>query len=210
VPEDTPDMAYWINDLELNRVFALSPTQDNLDLLGAVQGGEVAIITWESCNTATYSLFTQRVGVPDDKVFQDRTVLGIIIYVPATPQSAGRTVEGVISSETVTTPPTSVPSSSAVTAEISFLEISTSQDRKTIQVVISIMNNGSEPITISEGDILLTPVGATPLALSRSDPSLPQEILTAESRTFSLVFPRPGTATATLKIFTLEFDLNNY
>jgi hypothetical protein len=50
VPSGTSGVAYWIEDLENNYVFVLSPTPDNLTLINALQGGEEAIITWENCN----------------------------------------------------------------------------------------------------------------------------------------------------------------
>jgi hypothetical protein len=208
VPADTHRVAYWIKNLEMNSVFALSPTQANLDLLANLQGGEQATITWENCNTATFILFAPQTGDPDAEVFTDQSAFGLIVYIPESPSTLGMLVQGGLAGETITSPPT--PEPSEVNAEISLLETSTSDNQQTIQVVISIVNYGSDPITLTENDISLTPNDAAPLKVTRVDPALPQEINPDETKPFTLIFPRPDTATATMKIFTVEYDLEDY
>jgi len=210
VPPGTPGVAYWIEDLENNYVFALSHTPENSVLLNALQGGEQAIITWGNCNLATYILSDPQPGVPSTEILTDQASVGMIVYVPGSSSVSGVTVQGVLAGEIINAPPTFEPSTSEVNAEISLLETSTSQDNQTIQVVISILNYGSEPITLTENDISLTPSDEAPLTISRADPKLPQNIQPAESKTFTLIFPRPDTATATMKIFTVEYDLEDY
>jgi hypothetical protein len=210
VPDDIPGVAYWVQNLANNTVFALSPTKENLDLLSALQGGEQATITWQDCNTATYTLFTPTYGVPGTELFSDQVSIGLVVYMPESVVLPGMWVQGGLAGETIIAPPTSATYAGEVNAEISLLETSTSDDQQTIQVVISILNYGSDPITLTTGNVSLTPEGATPLAITRADPPLPQQIGLAESQTFTFIFPRPDTPTATLKIFTVEYDLEDY
>jgi hypothetical protein len=208
VPADTQGVAYWIKDLEMNSVFALSPTQENLDLLAKLQGGEQATITWENCNTATFTLFAPVTGSPSAEVFSDQLAVGLIVYIPESLSVQGVLVQGGLTGETITSLPT--PEPSEVNAEISLLETSTSDDQQTIQVVVSILNYGSKSITLTESDISLTPEGAVSLSISRSDPSLPLEIGSGVTKTLTFILPRPDTATATLKIYTVVYDLEGY
>jgi hypothetical protein len=210
VPDDTPGVAYWIQNLANNTVFALSPTQENLDLLSVLQGGEQATITWQDYNTATYTLFIPQYGSPDTDIFADQVSIGLVVYLPERVSLPGIWVQGSLAGETIIAPPTPAPYEGEVNAEISLLETSTSDDQQTIQVVISILNYGSEPITLVAGDVSLTLEGGTSLQISSSDPPLPQQIEPAKSRTFTLIFARPETGTAMLKIFTVEYDLEGY
>jgi hypothetical protein len=210
VPADTLGVAYWLQNLENNTVFALSPTQENLDLLSALQGGEQATITWQDCNTASFTLLAPQYGTPDKDIFADESTIGLVVYLAESDAIPGIWVQGGLAGETIIAPPTPAPNAGEVNAEISLLETSTSNDRQTIQVVISILNYGSEPITVNESDISLTPADKAPLPVTRADPALPQLISTNESKTFTLVFPRPDTPMSTLKIYTVEYDLGNY
>jgi hypothetical protein len=210
VPADTPGVAYWIQNLENNIVFALSSTQENQDLLSALQAGEQATVTWQDCNTATFTLITPQAGTPGADIFTDQASIGLVVYLPASDSIPGLWVQGGLAGEIIIAPPTPAPYTGEINAEISLLETSTSDDQQTIRVIISILNYGSQPITLTPGDVSLTPEGAVPPAITRADPPLPQQIEPAESQTFMLIFPRPNTSTATLKIFTVEYDLEDY
>jgi hypothetical protein len=133
-----------------------------------------------------------------------------VLYLPESDAIPGLWVQGDLAGETIIAPPTPAPYAGEVNAEITLLETSTSDDRQTIQVVISILNYGSEPLPLTESDISLAPADTTPLPVTRIDPALPQEINPYESKTFTLIFPRPDTVTAILKIFTVEYDLEDY
>lgn len=209
VPAGIPGMAYWIEDLENNNVFALSPTPDNLTLLSALQDGEEAILTWKNCNSATYILSAPLKGVPGTDIFSDQSAIGLIVYIPDSTMGPGLMVQGGMLEEIFRPFETSVPDS-FVDVEVSLLKTYTSKDGTTIQVTFSILNSGAAPGTISEGDISLTPEDATSLALIHSDPSLPQELKPQESQIFTVDFPRPTSPTAILKIFNIEFDLGDY
>jgi hypothetical protein len=210
VPADTPGIAYWISNLRENNVFAISPTIENRAFLMALQGGSKVVVTWENCNSSTYTLYSIQAGSPDTDILLDRRSLGLIIYLPESPVGAGLTLQGSLAGETITAPATAAPSSGEVDAEISLLDTSASRDRTQLQVVVSIMNYGSNPITLTTGDISLMPQGASPLQISSSDPQLPQKIEPAESREFILIFPHPNTPVGTLRIFTVEYDLEGY
>jgi hypothetical protein len=206
VPEGIPGVAYWITDLENPYGFALSPTPENLSVLSSLQGGEQAILTWETCNTVTYILTAPQAG----ELGMGQSISGIVVYVPSSTSGAGLSVQGNLEGETITSPPTYAPAPSEVNAEISLLETTTSPDGTTLQVVVSILNYGTGAIALLERDITLTPENAAPLALSKSDPKMPEKIKPGESKTFSLVFPRPDTSIATLKIYKVEYDLEDY
>jgi hypothetical protein len=210
VPADTPGVVYWVQNLENNAVFALSPTQENLDLLSTLQGGEQATVTWQDCNTASFTLLAPQYGTPDTDIFTDESTIGLVVYLAESDAIPGIWVQGGLTGETIITPPTPAPYAGEVNAEISLLGTSTSDDQQTIQVVISILNYGSDPITFAESDISLTPTGAASLQATRIDPALPQAIGPNESKTFTLIFPRPDTSIATLNVFTIEYDLDGY
>jgi hypothetical protein len=210
IPVINPAPAYRIGSSEDNYLFALSRTHDNVNLFNSLKGGEEAIITFDNCNSATFVLSVPQSGTPSNEMLLDQSTTWIIIYIPASGSSTGSTVRGELVGETITAPATAVPNASEIDAEITLLDTSTSSDDTTIQVSISILNYGSAPITFSGSDVSLTPKDAAPLALLQSDPSLPQELKPGVSKTFTLDFPRPSTATATLKIFTIEFDLEDY
>jgi hypothetical protein len=210
VPDDTPGVAYWIQNLEKNTVFALSPTQENLDLLSVLQGGDQASITWPDCNTASFTLLTPTYGVPGTELFADQSTSGLVVYMPEKVSLPGIWVQGSLVGETIVAPPTSAPYEGEVNAEISLLGTSILKDKQTMQVVITILNYGSAAITLTSGDISLTPEGAPPLQIISSDPKLPQQIEPTENKEFILVFPRPDSAMATLKIYTVEYDLEGY
>jgi hypothetical protein len=210
VPANTPGVAYWIQNLVNDRLFALSPTQENLELLSALQGGETATITWQDCNTATFTLLAPQYGTPDTDIFADESMIALVVYLPESDAIPGIWMQGGLTGETIIAPPTPAPYEGEVNVEISLLETSTSDDRQTIQVVISILNYGYDPITISDSDISLTPEGESPLALYHSDPILPITIKRNETSTIALTFPHPYNSIATIKIFMIEFDLEDY
>jgi hypothetical protein len=153
-------------------------------------------------------LLSSQAGEPGLDILLDQESVGLVIYVPASSLGEGMTVEGSLTSEIITAPPTAEPSE--VNAELSLLGTTTSADKQTIQVQISILNYGASPITLSERDISLTNENSASIALSSSDPNLPQEIKPGETKTFSLIFPRPDTPTATITIYSVEYDVEGY
>ena len=106
--------------------------------------------------------------------------------------------------------PIATPDYSQIQAEIGVLEVSTSPDGKTVTLDISIYNYGTLPVTLSTRDVALTEPDGTALALVSSEPSLPAQIAATETGTFTFTFPRPASSTATLRILTVEYDLEDY
>jgi hypothetical protein len=209
IPVINPAPAYWIRNLEKNYVFILTHRKDALALFNSLKGGEQAVIIFDNCNASRFMLSAPQSGEPSTEMLLSQPA-GIIVYLPHKGTSPGIMVRGELLDETTTSPPTFAPSTGEVNAEISLLETFTSEDKQTIQVVISILNYGSEPITLSIGDISLTPTEQTSLAASRVDPALPKEIKASETQTFTLIFARPESPNATLKIFAQSFTLGEY
>jgi len=204
ISSDTPDIAYWVNQTDTNLVFALSPIPENLALQNT--NPDEAIVTWANCNSSTYILSVPQAGLPDMKTLLDQSFSGITIFVQN--DNDGFVIHGEFIGEEIQAFDTPDPSS--IQAEISLLETTTSADGKTIRVEVSILNNGQLPITLSTSDLSLTPENATVIALESSEPILPKEIKTGATETIYLTFLRPSTPTATLKIFSVEYELDGY
>jgi hypothetical protein len=103
-----------------------------------------------------------------------------------------------------------MPDASALQVEISLLDTTTSADGSTIRVGISIYNYGQIAGTLSTSDVSLTPEAGSPLAPVLAEPDLSLEIAPGTTQTIYLSFPRPSTATATLKILSVEYELEGY
>jgi len=208
IPSNKPDIAYWIEGTTTNYVFALSPTENNLALQNSLQGEEEAIITWDNCNSTTYKLSPPQAEIPDNTTLLDQSVSGLTLFVQPSASSGGVLIRGELSEETINA--FSTPNSSEVQAEVSLLDTSTSNDGKNISVTISIMNYGQSAITFSANDLSLTSEGSTSMVLEKAEPPLPKEIQPGATETFHIIFPRPSSATAILKIFNAKYDLEDY
>jgi hypothetical protein len=208
VPADKPGYAFWVKGTEINHVFALSPTDNNLALFDSVKSGDTATVTWADCNSTTYSLFAPDAGAPDHAALMDQSVSEITIVVQPGAGTAsfvikGEFMEGIIQSF-------NTPDTAEMQAEISLLGIAPSDDGKTLQVSVSIQNTGATLITFRADNVSLTGEDAAALPLERSEPGLPMEIQPGESGEFMLAFVRPSTATATLNILGVEYELEGY
>jgi hypothetical protein len=203
VPTNSPDSAYWINETNVNYVFALSPTENNVALQNSLQEGDTATVTWENCNTATYKLSAPQAAVPDDAVLLDQNKSGITIFIPD-----GFVITGEVAEETISV--FNTPDASELLAEISLLGVSSPADKNTVQIEISILNSGQSAFTFLPDNVSLTPENAAPLSLTGAEPSLPYEIKPAETVIFHLIFPRPSSQTATLKVLDVEYEVEGY
>jgi hypothetical protein len=208
VPRNQPKRAYWVEGTQTNLVFGLSPALENLSLVSALKPEAAATVTWANCNTATYSLSAPLQGLPDNASLLDQSTSQITIFIPGETPSSGTVIRGELLEETITAFDT--PDASALQAEISLLETETSPDGSTLTVGISIYNYGQIAITLSTGDVSLTPEAASPLAPVRVEPPLPIEIGPGITETVFFTFPRPSTTIATFKILTVEFVLEGY
>ena len=85
-----------------------------------------------------------------------------------------------------------------------------SADGKTIRVGVSILNNGQSAITLTANDVSLAYENTAPVAPASAEPALPLEIKPGTSEAIYFVFPRPSSPSATLKIFSVEYELEGY
>jgi hypothetical protein len=210
VPSDTSGIAYWVEGTNTNYVFVLSPTPDNLALMSTITVGSTAKATWQNCNSATYSLLAPQQGSLTASTLPDQSVDGITVFFQTDISGAGFVFNGELTEQQISTIPTPAAGISDIQAEISLLETTTSADGTSIRVGVSILNYGTAPFTVSAGDISLTQQDGTPLVMASSDPPLPKEIGAGATETIYLTFPRPSSPTATLKILTIEYDIEGY
>jgi hypothetical protein len=210
VPSDTPGMAYWVQGPKNNYIFALSPTQANLDLFSSLQDGELARLTTQDCDSVTYRLSLPYPGEPGSEVLANQPASGIIVYIPDSSLASGTYTSGVLSQVTITSLGEADPAPADPQVSISLQNISTPTDGIHIQVVATLLNTGTTPITVSNGDFSLIPQSALPLELIQSYPSLPARISPDQMVTFNLVFPRPSNPSAILKILAQSFNLSGY
>lgn len=208
VPADKPGYAFWVKGTEINQVFALSPTDNNLALFDSVKSGDTATVTWADCNSTTYSLFAPAGGVPDHAALMDQSVSEITIVVQPGAGAAGFVIKGELMEGFIQT--FNTPDTAETQAEISLLGVAPADDGKTLQVSVSIQNTSATLITLRTGDVSLTGEDAAALPLERSEPDLPMEIQPGESREFLFTFVHPSTATAILNIFGVEYELEGY
>lgn len=207
IPENEPDHAFWVEGTTTNQVFGLSPTANNLALASALKTGTPVQVNWDNCNTADYQLSTLQPEVPEDSLLLDQSIAQVTIFVRSNETSAGFVATAELIEETINvsnTPDTSIPQ-----AEISILNTTASADGQTVEIDLSIVNYGESAFTLSATDAFLISEN-TELNLNDSEPALPYEIQPAETATFKLIFPRPASQTATLKILTVEYEVTGY
>ena len=210
VPPNTSGVAYWVEGTNTNYVFALSPTPDNMALQTSLPSGDLATLNWTDCTTMSFTVSAIQGEQLNDPALLDQSTPGILVFVQTDPSTAGFVIKGNPAEETVSVLDTPMPDESGILAEISLLDTSTSPDGTTIKVGISIQNYGQTAFTLSLSNVSLTPQDSTPLALISSEPSLPKEIDPGATETFYFTFPHPSAQIATLKIFTVEYDIEGY
>jgi hypothetical protein len=103
-----------------------------------------------------------------------------------------------------------IPSQSEISADISLVDTKISSDRTTIIVGVSIQNFGTSPFTISSSDVSLVPENTEPLGTTSAEPPFPQEIKPGATETIYFTFPHPAVPSATLRIFSVELDVQGY
>ena len=210
VPPDTSNVAYWVNGTNKNYVFVFSPTQENISFMSTITVGSTAKATWKNCNSTTYTLSAPQPGSFNSSALPDQSVDGITIFFPSDATGAGFVFSGELTEEQISTFNTPAVGASDIQAEISLLETTASADGTTIRVGVSIQNYGSAPFTLSTSDVSLTQQDGTALNMVSSEPTLPKEIAPGTTETVYFTFPRPTSPTATLKIFTVEYDIEGY
>ena len=117
------------------------------------------------------------------------------------------TAVNIVPTAAATIPP---PDYSQVLAEIGLQDTSLSLFRTSLNIEVSIYNFGTLPFTLSESNVTLTQPDGTRLALKSSKPNLPLEFQPGETKTVELSFEPPASPIATLKILTVEYDIEGY
>jgi hypothetical protein len=144
-----------------------------------------------------------------DPALLDQSISGMSVFVQTDPSTTGFVVKGELPEATVDVLDTPRPDESGILAEVSLLETSTSPDG-TIKVGISIRNYGQTAFTVAPSDVSLMQLDGALVLLVNSKPRLPEEIQPGETETLEFTFPRPSSQIATLKIFTVEYDIEGY
>jgi len=210
VPPDTSGIAYQIEGTQWNPVFVLSPTPNNLALKSTVKDGDQATLILANCNTTVFSVSAPQPAPPNNSTLLNQPASGIVIFVQTSPAAEGFVVTGDLIEEILKAIDTPQPGSSNRQAEISLLETVTSADKATIRVGVSILNSGTAPFSLAASDVSLTPENAAPIAPTSAEPSLPHNIRPGATETIYFTFPRPSSSTAVIKVFDIEFDLENF
>ena len=210
VPSDTSGIAYWVEGTNTNYVFVLSPTPENLSIMSTITVGSTAKATWQNCISTMYNLSGPQQGSLNDSILLDQSADGITLFFQTDSSGNGFVFKGMLADENFSVMDTPRPDESGILAEISLLETTTSPDGMNIRIGISILNYGQTAFTILPSDISFTPQNSTPLVMTGSEPSLPKEIAPNATETIYFTFPRPSSPTATLKIFTVEYDIEGY
>lgn len=208
IPPDKSGIAYWIDGTNSNYTFVLSPITENINILPTLTSGTTAKATWSNCNSTTYTISTPEQGSFNPAVLPDQTVEGITVFFQTDASGASFVIRGELTEEQISTFNTPVPGE--VQAEISLLETTTSPDNGSIRVGVSIQNYGATTFTISATDVALTQPDGTPIGMLSSEPALPKEIAPGATETIYFFFYRPASPTATLKLLSVEYDLEGY
>ena len=208
VPSDKSGIAYWVDGTNSNYTFVLSPTTENLAILPNQAAGSTAKVTWSDCNSTTYALSEPEQGSFNASALPDQSVEGITLYFQTDASGTSTVLRGELTEQEISTFDTPVPGD--IQAEISLLETTTSPDGGSVRVGVSIQNYGTAAFTLSATDVTLTQPDGTPVGMLSSEPPLPKEIALGTTETIYFFFYRPASPTATLKLFTVEYDLEGY
>jgi hypothetical protein len=210
VPPDSSGIAYWVEGTNTNYVFVLSPMPENLAAMDTITVGSPATATWSDCSLTSYNLSAPQQASFNSSALPDQSQEGIMVFFQTDASGAGFVFMGGLAEQAVDVITTPRADESGVLAEISLLETIRSADGATIRVSLSIHNYGQAAFNVSADNISLIQTEGSTLALTDSKPRLPERIKPGETKTFEFSFPRPSSPTATLKIFTIEYDIEGY
>jgi hypothetical protein len=209
IPADgAPDSAYWVAGSELAPLFYLSPTAANRALVTSLAEGEPVRVTWQNCNTTSFTLFPAELEANDLAQIAAGLEAGIAIAVQDESAAQAWVARSELQGEEIFV--FSTPDPNEMLAEIGLLEVSTSEDRTSITVRISIYNAGQSQIALEMDDVSLMTDGEIISRSLFSEPALPKNIAPGSSEEFFFTFVRPTTTEATFRVFDIEYDLENY
>jgi hypothetical protein len=207
VPAEKPDAAYWIEGTSPHYILALSPTSDSLAAASALKPGDPIQIVWADCGEENYVVQSTEISQPNDPALFNPPPSGVTLFIQASQDSPVFVVQGVRPESLI--PETPAPTAeNEIQADITFLGDKISEDGKTVQIGVQILNRGSTPITLRNEDISLTPdvEGAQPIPLLGVEPALPVEIQPGAAGTFYLTFVKPDINIAVLRILDFSSD----
>lgn len=204
VPPNTSGIAYWVEGTNNNYVFLLSPTPENLALQSALKSGDRMTVFWQDCHFKEYTISAIQPAESNDATLSDQSTSGITILVRTSASASGFAIRSMEGQGTNTS------SQSEISADISLVDTKMSPDGTTIRIGVSIVNFGNSAFTISASDISLVPENAEALGAISAEPPFPQEIKPGATQTIYFTFPYPAGPTATLKIFSVELDVQGY
>ena len=136
----------------------------------------------------------------------------------AVPTTAATPSQPAASTATPPAQPTAVPPTNAppapreynIEAEISMQGVTRSADGTAVEVSVGIYNYGASAFDLTAGDLAVIDPSGAGAGLQSSDPPLPQSIRPGETRAYRLVFPHSGGRLPVLRIFNVEFDLEDF
>jgi hypothetical protein len=210
VPANTSGVGYWVEGTKTNYVFVINPMPEHAAVMSTLTVGSTAKVTWSNCNSTTYHLDAPQEGFFDASALPNQSAEGITIFFETDPSGAGFVFHGDLTEEQISTFNTPGPETTDIQAEITLLETTTSPDGESIRVGVSILNYGTATFTLAAVDVTLTQPDGTAVTMLSSEPSLPKEIASESMETIYFSFPRPAASAATLKVFTVEYELEGY
>ena len=146
--------------------------------------------------------------MPIDGSLFDQTTGGITVILPESASNAALVIQGVRPEAlvTVTPEPTQV---GVPQVDVEFLKVTSAENAKTFDMLIRLSNRGSQPLTLTDKDIVVLPPGGMRISPFDSTPALPQEIPAGGSLEIQVTFPRARAPSVVLEIFgsTLEYYL---
>jgi hypothetical protein len=208
VPSDTSGIAYWVEATMTHPVFIISSHPENMTVMSTVTAGIPAKVTWKNCNSTSYNLSAGQAATLDIVGMSAQSTDGTTIFFQTDPSGAGFVFEGEFTEQQLSS--INTPSPSEIQAEISLLETTAAPDGTSVRIGVSVQNFGASALNLTVNDVALTAADGMPLSLTLSEPALPREIATGAVETIYFTFARPSAPTATLKIFTVEYDIEGY
>ena len=205
IPANDPNIAYWLEGTNIKYVFALSPTTGNLGLTNLLKTGDPALITWADCSQDEYRIKSSEIAQASDKTIFDQSSGGLLVYLRTdvtTPMLVFRAERPVI--QPLGTDQT--PSVNSAQLDIQINYDLAAPDAGSVKIGLSITNQGTESITLTNTDLSLTVESQEPEFPLIVEPGLPMEILPGKTITLAATFPKPQANIAVLKILDITFD----
>jgi hypothetical protein len=208
VPGDSPGIAYWISGSSPYHVFALEARPENLALETNAKTGDEIAIAWSDCENEVYTIRRVENNPQGINTVFDTAVAGITLLVPSGPGSAGLVMRAQHPDEQTAELPD--PGQFNIKAEIGMLEASQSLLDGFILARVSIHNYGGSEFTLAAVDVSVTGEDGQLVSLQHSDPILPQILAPGETREFEFLFPGAPFPNPVLRIFNVEYNLDDF